>query len=526
MIHGKQARKILIDNFKKFADIVTSTLGPFGRNVIIYKSNGMHHSTKDGVTVANDILSKDRMEQISFDLGREVANLTREQVGDGTTTATCIAAAILEGYQEVEENIKNVHDFRKDMIALSEKVIAKMEEISVTDVTEKDIFSQAMISSNGHEQISNMVADCYKKIGKDGIVQVHHNFDDAITYEIINGYKMKAGFYSYEFVNDPVKHECKFSNPLIFATDFNIKDGNSLSAIAAVGIKYDKPIVIVCRGISETAIGYLTQLKKQSNNTSKICVIRAPHEAIHQKNQIENIALLSGGIFHSEAKGDSLLSIRPEHFGKAKEFLATKYYSEFLEMTPSADLENKKSSLMLDLKEAKNQIEKNQLEARISDLSGMAAIIWVGAISSLEGKELKDKVDDTVAGVKSLFKKGFLPGSGWGYLWAEGLVLGPQKIAPYEMVIKNALFSVFTQILINRYGEIPSEIMEKNPFKTPHFNKIWSVVDGDFVSFREAGIIDSTDMLVCALRNAISVASTVILTEYIIEGYGQDTLFE
>lgn len=512
-----------VSAFIKFSKIVTSTMGPYGRNVLIRKSNGMHHSTKDGVTVANDLSSEDEIEQMACDMIKEVANLTAEQVGDGTTTSICLASSLLESIQRLDEDSYNVHELREEIINESEIVIKNLINNSHKEINEFAIKSVAGIASNGNKEIVTILSDIFSQTNGDATVNVKKWIGDKIKYEVIDGYKMNSGYAHPAMITDKLKNEVYYQDSVLFSTNLLIGSAHNLKSILDAASTFHSSIeslVIVCDVIEDSAIGFAVDLIQKTN--LKITIIKAPEMGVHRKNIIEDVALLSGAKKIAMIENGSTLSnLTKDHFGKCKSFLATKNTSVFSIEQRTEDVENKIRQLEIDKENSANDILRQQISNRINSLKGKIANIFVGKPSEVETKELKDRMDDAVASVKSLYVHGYTIGCGFSFFNA----ITHSADSNGRIILNNALMSVTQQIFENR-GFYGIELAFRDGAKSSYRDLKDTEKIHSEKSLLSHGIIDSTEVLVRAIRNAVSVVGTILVTKHIIKGYVEDDLFK
>ena len=514
-----------VNAFIKFAKIITSTMGPYGRNVLIRKGDGMHHSTKDGVTVANNLTSDDEIEQMACDMLREVANLTAEQVGDGTTTSICLASSLLENIKEYDETSYNVHELRQEIIDASEQVVQQLIANSNKTIDDFVIRSVAGIASNGNAEIIEILSDIFSQTNGDTTINVKKWVGDKIKYEVIDGYKLNSGYAHPAMITDKFKNEVSYQDSVLFSTNIPIDSGHHLKSIfdAAHNANLNaESMVIICDSIEDSAIGFAVELIQKAN--VKITIIKAPEMGAHRKNIIEDAGLLAGAKkVPMVENGANLSNLTKDNFGKCVTFMATKNSCTFTIEKRTEEVENKIKQLEIDQENAANDISKQQIVNRINSLKGKMANIFVGKPSEVETKEMKDRMDDAVASVKSLYVHGYSMGCGFAFC---DLAMKQPFSNQGSNIFNRSLMSVSQQIFENRYFDSVEVSYMEGP-NSVFFRDINNVhVSHTQKSILASGVIDSTEVLVRAIRNAVSVVGTILVTKHIIKGYVEDDMFK
>ena len=512
ILFNEQAREKLLAGIKTISDSVKSTMGPGGRTVIIDSSNHTRGLiiTKDGVTVAKHVYSDDDVENLGIRILREASEQTANEAGDGTTTAIVIAEKMSS--LGMENTGAKTTAVIREINKLSEKAIEFLESKSKR-VTKGNLESVATISANGDRSLGRIISNVYKKIGLDGAVSIENSQTEETYAEISKGIKFDRGYYNQLFVNDPISNECRLEDSLILITDIQIDGINQILNLIDYSMKMKKPLLIIAP-MGQSAIAICARNFREG---FKLVPVEPPGFGYKQTTMMSDLAVATGAKFISKEEGDNLELVRPEDLGIIKSAKVSKSHT----IIESATESDAKTSLTSDLKtmvaKEKNKRDREFLQTRLSILNGMVGTIFVGASSDVERKEKFDRVDDAVCAVRSALEEGVIPGGGVALLRAAIYLDNTEKIDSPEKsialdIIGKALSSPFDQIMRN------AEILEATIgefFSGPeldNFNFGINAATGEICDMLDAGIIDPTKVTKNALKNAVSVSTTIMST--------------
>lgn len=506
LFFDQEGRDKLISGIEKISRAVKSTLGPLGKTVILESQN---HSrgltvTKDGVTVAKSINLQDPVENLAVRMVKEAADRTATSAGDGTTTAIVLTESIvLEGMNLIKNNPNtNVSELVREMNRITDVVISNLSK-HAKKVTGKTLRDVATISSNNDKDLGKLIAEIYKKVGKDGVVTVENSQTSQTYYEVTNGIKIDRGHTSRLFINNQKNDECILDDVYILATDLEINSILNIENVLKPIIQANKKLLIIGE-CSQNVINTLGM--NVVKNGLKICNIAPPQFGYKTKELMSDIALSVGAKYFSEATGDDLSLITMSDLGHAQKVVVSSNQTVIIRDEKTSD---EVGDRVLELKQAremsKNKSDRDFINERIASLSGGVGVVYVGGDSDIEQKELYDRVEDAVCAVRSALDEGILPGGGTALLWESELV---DKETMAGVIISKALKSPFKQICENAGNMLPAHV------KTLGFGyDIKTGVHGDMYKM---GIIDPAKVTKNALKNAVSVATTILTTNAII----------
>lgn len=515
---GEEGRGKLQDGVNQLADAVASTLGPYGRNVIIGSAMGMPHSTKDGVTVAKEINLEDAIENTGAQVVRQAAVKTGEQAGDGTTTATVLAREIYnQALEAVSNRSNNAIDIKRGIEKAVKDIVAVLQDKS-QDISSEDQLKQvATISANNDEEIGTLIATAFDKAGREGVITVEESKTHETTLEVVEGMQFDRGYKSPYFVTDNGSMACQLDEPYILMYDGKISAVKELLPILEAVSQQNKSLLIVAEDIDGEALAAM--IVNKMRGILKCAAVKAPDFGERRTMILEDMAALTGGTVISKQKGMKLDKVAFDMLGNARGVTISK------EETTIVDGSGSEEALADRLEEIKTQIDKaesnyarEQLQQRLGKLAGGVAVINVGGHTETEMKERKDRVDDAVHAVQAAIEEGILPGGGHALLCASYLIendtLNDAQEIGYEIVRKSAR-KPFYQILANAgYNHedcIWLSLDLKNDFEIG-----WNLSTENKVNMLSEGIIDPTKVTRSAIENASSAANTLLTTECII----------
>ncbi len=496
---GKDAKDKVFSGIEKLTSAVSSTLGASGKCVIMEDSNGNPQITKDGVTVANSIVLLDPVENMGAKLIKEAARKTVKEAGDGTTTATVLAHAILEETYKLENF--NSREVKKGIKLAVEKVVQYLENNSST-IEDDKIKQVATISANNDEELGEVIYQAFKSVDNTGIVLMETHEEPTTIVERIEGVKIESGFASENFITNKVDRTVELNNSLVLIIDSVVDNIRKIQSVLEYVIKANKSLLIVA-DVDKQVSNALSMNKIKGN--IKVSVVPAPVFGVSRKETLDDLALITGATVINEELGDDIDLISVDHLGSCKKVI-TDADSTLIQVEKMPDeVDDVVKELVIKINKEKNNLFKEKLEKRLSRLLAKLAIIKVGANSEIELKEKKDRVEDAICATKAAIKEGILPGGGIALLNASQNITANDE---GEKILLKSIKSPFNTILKN--AGISS-------YETPNIEgKGLDVVTGSYVSMVESGIIDPLLVTKSALKNAASVASTILSTDCVI----------
>ncbi len=513
--YAEDCRQNILRGVNKLADAVKVTLGPKGRNVLIEKKFGSPVSTKDGVTVAKEVELSDPKENMGAQVVREVASKTSDVAGDGTTTATVLAQAIIrEGVKSVTAGA-NPMDLKKGIEKAVELVVAEVKKLS-KPVTGKAIAQVGTISANNDETIGEIIAKAMEKVGKDGVITVEEAKSMETSLEVVEGMQFDRGYLSPYFVTDPERMECVLEDVLILIHEKKISSMKDLLPILEQVAKMGRPLLIIAEDVEGEALATLVVNKLRG--TLHAAAVKAPGFGDRRKAMLEDIAILTNGKCITEDLGIKLENIRVEDLGRAKKITIDKENTTIVEgKGKSSEIEGRVKQMRAQIDETTSDYDREKLQERLAKLVGGVAVIKVGAATETEMKEKKARVEDAMHATKAAVEEGIVPGGGIAYLRAipalEKLKGDNDDITTGINIVRRALEEPLRQIVQNAGLEGSVIVNEaKGRKKTEGFD----AYEERWVDMFDAGIIDPTKVTRCALQNAASIAALMLTTEALI----------
>ena len=511
------ARDQLKKGIDTLANAVKVTLGPKGRNVIIEKKFGAPHITKDGVTVAKEVELADAYQNTGAQLVKEVASKTGDDAGDGTTTATVLAQAI------VAEGLKNVTagaspmDIKRGIDKAVAKVVEsiKNQAETVGDNYEK-IEQVATVSSNNDPVIGKLIADAMRKVSKDGVITIEEAKGTDTTIGVVEGMQFDRGYLSAYFVTNTEKMECVMENPYILIYDKKISNLKDFLPILEPAVQTGRPLLVIAEDVDSEALTTLVVNRLRSQ--LKICAVKAPGFGDRRKEMLEDIAILTGGVVISEEKGLKLEQATIEMLGTAEKVTITKDNTTIV--NGAGDKENIKErceQIKAQIAATKSDYDREKLQERLAKLSGGVAVLYVGAASEVEMKEKKDRVDDALRATRAAIEEGIVPGGGVAYIRAleslEGLEGDNADETTGIHIIKRAIEEPLRQICANA-GKEGAVVVQKVREGKGDFG--YNARTDVYENLHAAGVVDPAKVTRVALENAASIAGMFLTTECVI----------
>jgi chaperonin GroEL len=513
IVFGDEGRSKLVEGVNTLADAVKVTLGPKGRNVVIEKAYGAPHVTKDGVTVAKEIELEDKLANMGAQMLKEVANKTASKAGDGTTTATVLAQAIVrEGTRYVTAG-HNVTDIKRGIDLAVNAVVDHLSSISKPCDTTKEIAQVGTVSANGDESIGDLIAKAMERVGKEGVITVEDGkgLNDELT--VVEGMQFDRGYLSPFFVTNQDKQIASLDNPLILLADRKISDIRSLIPILESVAKAGKPLLIICEDVEGEALA--TLVVNNMRGILKTCAVKAPGFGDRRKAMLEDIAILTGATVISDDIGISLEKVTVEHLGMSAKAVVSK--DETTIVDGAGDRENitaRATQIRNQIEDTTSEYDAEKLKERLAKLTGGVAVISVGAATEVEMKEKKDRVDDALHATRAAVEDGIVPGGGVALIrsiTALDTLSGINDDQNAGIAIVRKALSSPARCIIDNAGEESSVVI--NEISKGSGNYGVNAATGEYGDLVEMGVIDPTKVTKTALINAASVAGLILTTD-------------
>ena len=511
------ARDQLKKGVDALANAVKVTLGPKGRNVIIEKKFGAPHITKDGVTVAKEIELADAYQNTGAQLVKEVASKTGDDAGDGTTTATVLAQAI------VAEGLKNVTagaspmDIKRGIDKAVAKVVESIKEQAETVGDNYDKIEQvATVSANNDPVIGKLIADAMRKVSKDGVITIEEAKGTDTTIGVVEGMQFDRGYLSAYFVTNTEKMECEMEKPYILIYDKKISNLKDFLPILEPAVQTGRPLLVIAEDVDSEALTTLVVNRLRSQ--LKICAVKAPGFGDRRKEMLEDIAILTGGVVISEEKGLKLEQATIEMLGTADKVTVTKDYTTVVNGAGNKDsIKERCEQIKAQIVATKSDYDREKLQERLAKLSGGVAVLYVGAASEVEMKEKKDRVDDALRATRAAIEEGIIPGGGVAYIRAIDSLEGMKGDNADETtgigIIKRAIEEPLREIVANA-GKEGAVVVQKVREGKGDFG--YNARTDVYENLHAAGVVDPAKVARVALENAASIAGMFLTTECVI----------
>ncbi len=520
----EEARQKIKKGVQTLAAAVKVTLGPKGRNVVIDKSYGSPHITKDGVTVAKEIELEDKYENIGAQVVKEVASKTADKAGDGTTTATVLAEAIfLEGLKCLSSGANPIL-LKRGIDKATQKVVEELKKKSKPIKNRKEIAQVATISANNDQEIGDLIATAMDKVGKDGVVTVEEGKTLETELEVVEGMNFDRGYTNPYFITDVDKQEAIMEDALVLVYEKKISSMKELLPLLKSVVENGKGLFIIAEDIEGEALATLVVNRIRAG--LKVCAVKAPGFGDRRKEMLRDIAILTGGEVITEDLGHKLENTTLDQLGSAKKIIVKKDDTTIIGgKGEQKEISARKEQIKKQIEDTTSEYDREKLQERLAKLSGGVAVINVGAATEVEMKEKKDRVDDALNATKAAVEEGILPGGGSALIHCmssldslvSSLTNEDEKMG--AQLIKRALSAPLRQIAFNA-GEESSVVF----FNIANGNDSygWDALSGKYVDMVEAGIIDPTKVVRSALQNAASVASLLLTTEAVVTELPQE----
>jgi chaperonin GroEL len=508
------ARDSMLRGIDTLAHAVRVTLGPKGRNVVLDKSYGAPRITKDGVTVAKEIELEDKFENMGAQMVREVASKTSDQAGDGTTTATVLAHAIVrEGAKAVAAGM-NPMDLKRGVDLAVEAVVADLQKNSKNVTSNEEIAQVGTISANGDAEIGRFIADAMKKVGNEGVITVEEAKSLETELEVVEGMQFDRGYISPYFITNADKMRVEMEDPYILIYEKKLSGLQELLPLLEAVVQTSKPLVIIAEDIEGEALATLVVNKLRGG--LKVAAVKAPGFGDRRKAMLEDIAILTGGTMVSADLGIKLENVTTAMLGRAKKVMIDKENTTIVSGSgKKADIQARIAQIKAQIEETTSDYDREKLQERLAKLAGGVAVLRVGGATEIEVKERKDRVDDAMHATRAAVEEGVLPGGGVALLRASEAL---RKLRTHNddqktgvEIVRKALSWPARQIAINS-GEdgsiVVGKILEKDSYAYGY-----DAQAGEYGNLISKGIIDPTKVVRAALQGAASIAGLLITTE-------------
>ena len=519
-----KAREELKNGVDALADAVKVTLGPKGRNVIIEKKFGAPHITKDGVTVAREIELEDPFQNMGAQLVKEVASKTGDQAGDGTTTATVLAQAIVNvGLKNVAAGA-NPMDLKRGIDKAVSKVVEgiKAQSVEVDDDIKK-IQDVARVSANNDEEIGRLIAEAMKKVKKEGVITVEEAKGTETSVDVVEGMQFDRGYISPYFVTNSDKMECEMENPYILLYDKKISNLKDMLPVLEAVAQSGRPLLIIAEDVDNEALA--TLVVNRLRGSLKICAVKAPGFGDRRKEMLEDIAILTNGTVISEVKGMQLSQATVQDLGTAEKVTVNKDNTTIVNGGGNSEaIAARVNQIKAQIETTTSNYDKEKLQERLAMLAGGVAVLYIGAPSEVEMKEKKDRVDDALSATRAAIAEGIVPGGGVAYircLPALDELKGDNDDENTGIaIIRRAIEEPMRQIVANA-GVEGAVILQK--VREGQGDYGYNARTDTFENFFETGVIDPAKVTRVALENAASIAGMFLTTECVIADKKEDT---
>ncbi len=513
---GDSARSKMIAGVNILADAVKVTLGPKGRNVVIDRSFGAPHITKDGVSVAKEITLKDKFENMGAQLVREVSSKTNDIAGDGTTTATVLAQAILnEGIKSVTAGM-NPMDLKRGIDIAVKTLVAEIKSTAQPASDSKAIEQVGSISANSDTTVGALIAQAMEKVGKEGVITVEEGsgFEDAL--DVVEGMQFDRGYISPYFANKQDTLTAELENPFILLVDKKVSNIRELITVLEAVAKTGKPLLIIAEDVEGEALA--TLVVNNMRGIIKVCAVKAPGFGDRRKAMLQDIAILTGGTVISEEIGMQLDQTTLEHLGTAHKVTVSKENTVIVDGAGNAgQIAERVQQIRAQIEESTSEYDKEKLQERVAKLAGGVAVIKIGAATEVEMKEKKDRVDDALHATRAAVEEGVVAGGGVALVRAAKALDGVTGTNDDQNVginiLRRAIEAPLRQIVANA-GDEPSVVI--NAVKNGEGNFGYNAATGEYGDMLEMGILDPAKVTRSALEHAASVAGLMLTTECMI----------
>ena len=513
---GNEVRQKMVSGVNTLANAVRVTLGPKGRNVVVDRAFGGPHITKDGVTVAKEIELKDKFENMGAQMVKEVASKTNDVAGDGTTTATVLAQAIVaEGMKYVTAGM-NPTDLKRGIDKAVAALVEELKNIAKPCDTSKEIAQVGSISANSDEQVGAIIAEAMEKVGKEGVITVEDGKSLENELDVVEGMQFDRGYLSPYFINDAEKQIAALDNPFVLLFDKKISNIRDLLPVLEQVAKASRPLLIIAEDVEGEALA--TLVVNNIRGILKTVAVKAPGFGDRRKAMLQDIAILTGGTVIAEEVGLSLEKATLEDLGQAKRIEIGKENTTIIDgFGNAAQIEARVAEIRQQIETATSDYDKEKLQERVAKLAGGVAVIKVGAATEVEMKEKKDRVEDALHATRAAVEEGVVAGGGVALLRAraalENLHTGNADQDAGVQIVLRAVESPLRQIVANAGGE-PSVVVNKVLEGKGNYG--YNAGSGEYGDMIEMGVLDPAKVTRSALQHAASIAGLMLTTDCMI----------
>ena len=510
---GNDSRQKMVQGVNILADAVKVTLGPKGRNVVIERSFGGPHITKDGVTVAREIELQDKLQNMGAQMVKEVASKTATDAGDGTTTATVLAQAIVKEGMKYVTSGHNPMDLKRGIDRATAAAVDALSAISKPCDTTEEIAQVGTISANSDASIGKMIADAMERVGKEGVITVESGKSLQDELEVVEGMQFDRGYLSPYFISNQEKQTVELDQPFVLLFDKKITNIRDMIPILEQVNKAGKPLLIVAEDVEGEALA--TLVVNSMRGIVKTCAIKAPGFGDRRSAMLEDLAILTGGTVVAEALGLTLDKVTIEHLGMAGRVEVSKENTIIIDGAGDATaIENRVRAIRVQIEEATSEYDKEKLQERVAKLAGGVAVLRIGAATEVEMKEKKDRIDDALHATKAAVEDGIVPGGGVALVRARQSIKDLKGDNPDQQAGINIVLRAMEEPLrciVSNAGESADVVL--NAVATGTGNYGYNAATEQYGDMLAQGVIDPTKVAKTALVNAASVAGLLLTTD-------------
>ena len=513
VMFGNDSRQKMVEGVNILANAVKVTLGPKGRNVVIERPYGGPSITKDGVTVAKEIELKDKLQNMGAQMVKEVASKTAGDAGDGTTTATVLAQAIVKEGMKYVTSGHNPMDLKRGIDKATTAAVEQLAKISKPCETSAEIAQVGSISANGDAEIGKMIAEAMEKVGKEGVITVEDGKSLQNELDVVEGMQFDRGYLSPYFINNQDKQLVELDNPFVLLFDKKITNIRDMIPILEAVAKAGKPLLIVAEDVEGEALA--TLVVNNMRGTVKTCAIKAPGFGDRRKAMLEDLAVLTGGTVIAEELGFTLDKVTPEQLGMAGRVEISKENTIIIDGAGDADaIQARVRAIRALIEEVSNEYDKEKLQERVAKLAGGVAVLRIGAATEVEMKEKKDRIDDALHATKAAVQEGIVPGGGVALVRAKQAIMdlkgdNADQNAGIAIVLR-AMEEPLRQIVSNA-GESADVVLNAVAIGTGNYG--YNAATEQYCDMMASGVIDPAKVVKTALVNAASVAGLLLTTD-------------
>ncbi|ODA02553.1 chaperonin GroL [Achromobacter xylosoxidans] len=517
------ARTRVVKGVNILADAVKVTLGPKGRNVLLERSFGAPVITKDGVSVAKEIELKDKFENMGAQIVKQVASKTADVAGDGTTTATVLAQAIVQEGMKYVASGMNPMDLKRGIDQAVSGVVEALRKLSKPISTSKETAQVAALSANADEAIGRIIADAMDKVGREGVITVEDGKSLDNELDIVEGMQFDRGYLSPYFITDPEKQVAQLDDPLVLLYDKKISNVRELLPVLESAAKAGKPLLIVAEDVEGEALA--TLVVNAMRGVLKVTAVKAPGFGDRRKAMLEDIAILTGATVISEETGKQLDKATLQDLGSAKRIEVRKEDTIIIDGAGKQEaIDARVKTLRKQIEDATSDYDREKLQERVAKLAGGVAVIKVGAATEVEMKEKKDRVDDALHATRAAVEEGIVPGGGVALLRARASIQDLKGANADQdagiRIVRRALEAPLRAIVANA-GEEPSVVVAKVADAKGNFG--YNAATGEYGDLVEIGVVDPTKVTRTALQNAASIAGLILTTDATVAQAAEET---